>query len=289
MKSRVLTTLRPGLLAGALAFAAFTSTSHGATLTMNAIQDTTVLDEAFFRDTIYGGSEVLGIASYSSVGMILRFDTTNLASLAGATINSVSFTFTVASNAATTPSNAPNLIINQLSAANSAWTEGTSAGGDVNAVGGANREFLNKTGPGQPGTGTDWASGGNLISFNTPFAAADVAASYDAGSFADITFSDGDVHEFSLNGSDSAAFIAGWLGDSDLADAGVIVNVASGGTFFGGRDGISFNYAFDSVQAASGAAFITVDYTAIPEPSIYALIASAGVLVLVVRRRVKQA
>ncbi|GHC05085.1 PEP-CTERM sorting domain-containing protein [Cerasicoccus arenae] len=258
----------------------------GATLNMSAIQDTTILTEGFFQELPWGGNVQLGMAANNYQAMLLRFDTSSLGSLSGATINSVSITFTAATtNAVATPGNAGNLTFSQFSAANKGWVEGTGTGDQD--VTGATNPFSNKTGPFGTNEGVDWASGGNLIAGDTLLSGLDVSASYDAGSFADVVFTAGETQTYTISGVDSAALISGWLGDSDLADAGLVVSINGPGGFFGGREGstLAFQYAYNSVQAGSGAAILTVDYTAIPEPSTYALGLGVGAFILIAMRR----
>lgn len=252
------------LLAGSLSALSLVSPSaNAATLLLNISGDTTIAnqgDRNFFNVNNYGGTTTLTVRNYMEGFALMRFDTSGISALNGATINSVTLNFTTSS--ATTLTNAP-LRLAQLTASNSGWVEGTGNGGGSYAAGGATLNLANKTAgsgsAGSPsGTGTAWAGGGDFASYAgggnflgnaaTVYNLGNISGTFSAGSAFNLTISN-DV-------------ITNWLSNPTLALSGLtLVNGGAG------------NITLHSSEAANSAFYptITVDYTPVPEPGTVSL------------------
>jgi hypothetical protein len=255
------------LTAAALSCSFALSSAPAAVLTLNVVDDTYIQSDnavAFFQEANHGGDPTMTLASFGSKNLLLRFDTTGLGALTGATINSVQLNFTLTSGSLTAPS---NLLLAQLTNANSDWVEGTGTGFG-NTVAGADNFIRNGTNPtGTPWAGTSGAAGGTNSATSGVFFDLYAATLYSLGS---VT-SSGSTLTLTL----SSAVITNWMADPTAALAGLALSNVGGGS----------DINFRSVEGGIGFPTVTVDYTAVPEPSTGALLGLGMVGFLCLSRR----
>ncbi|HEV7301159.1 MAG TPA: PEP-CTERM sorting domain-containing protein [Tepidisphaeraceae bacterium] len=271
---------------GLLSVATTTGATHAAVLTLNSNADVTIVsrpNQDYFNAANYGARNDLQINSYAEYNTLQRFDTAGLAALTGATINSVTLNFTVATGNTATFNNA-NLKLAQLTAANSGWQQGNGGGQGSFSSSGATLYLANRTAgtgyEGNPGgTGTAWASssaGGPLVNFYAADQFQGNAATVYTFNGTTGTYAAGTTFSLTLNNN----VVTNWMSDPNLAAAGLLL-IANGGGVSGG--------VFASSETGSGPT-VTIDYTAaaVPEPTAMAVL-GLGAAIAMVRKRTRTA
>lgn len=229
-----------------------------------ATADTLTLDTSASITLIGTGSVVRGdrldMTTFNGTNSLIRFDTSGLSILDGATINSVTLDLTMQTTN-TTSSNVA-FEVRQLVAANSGWL-GTTAGytGTSTVASGAYKN--------QPTT-TPWASNGPITD------PANFSTTVYNGNIVPGTYTANQTYNFTLDNS----LITGWLGNASLASAGI-------GLF--APTGQYTTFTFQSIASATPGfrPTISIDYTPVPEPATYALLIGAATIGLAICRRRK--
>jgi hypothetical protein len=214
------------------------------TLILNASEDAWMDSNQVTNNN--GGDTQLNLGTNGNNRLaVMRFDVSSLATLSGATINSVTLNLTTPGIASSM-----NFSVSQLVAANFDWVEGTSSFGG--GAPGASMSFKNNTG------NVTWA-GGALGGFPTyqPLAA-NIAYNVYTGTTGIIAANG------TFNGVLSNTLISGWLGNANLASAGIVL--------YSSVNNASFAFYSSETGTTSRRPTITVDYTAVPEPTSMALV-----------------
>jgi hypothetical protein len=260
---------------GLIGILALPTQVKAATLVMNATEDTFLGGRAgFFAGNNYGGDVAVYLGNSVTYSPLLRFDVSGLSSLTGATINSVTLNLT----ASVTMTSSSTLWIFQVAAANSGWVEGTGTLGSPNTTLGASGTFANISGS------AAWAAGGNWGD--------DWMATMKAGNVSGSAVYTGALTTTVNTAKNlvlSNSLISGWLSNGALASAGIVLDTTTGGNPLSGGQAGQFQYGFHSSEASNSTfrPTITVDYTAVPEPTSMALVGAGLASLMVFRLRRK--
>lgn len=243
---------------GFLALACFAASANAAVLTLNPTADTYLRNSgATAENQSYGGASQLLAGQHATLNgltALFRFDLSALS--ASDTINSVTLTLT--SNASGSGT-AVTLTVFDLAAANAGWVEGNQNG--TVGTGEASAKFrVNQT--------TNWAGSTGARTAGTD---------YVNTSLASFTGNASTIGTGTLAFTSTGAFLT-----TVDAAAGGILNLWIGTPTL---TATSDFFRISSKEASATATSLVIDYSPIPEPSTWALLAFGLTSAMVLRRR----
>ncbi|MBC8008832.1 MAG: DNRLRE domain-containing protein [Burkholderiales bacterium] len=246
------------------------SAASAVTVNFNSSADTYLRGNA--GNNNYGALNSLLVGNHSSVGPftgLFRFDLSSLPT-SGITIDSVTLTLFSTANGSGT---SVTLSVFQLAAANANWLEGTSNDTTPGAPGAATWGNLNYNSA-NPGNPTPWAGSPGARTAGTDYINTSLASFTGNAS----TIGTGAM-AFTSTGSFSSTVLGSaggqlnlWIGIPTVVLANDFFRIASKETTGTNRDPL-----------------LSVNYTAVPEPSAFAALAGLGALGLVTLRRRRRA
>jgi len=246
------------VILGILAIASFATSANAVTLIVNPTADTYLRSS---ENQAYGGAAQILAGSHSTLNgltNLFRFDLSALPT-SGITIDSVTLTLT--SNASGSGT-AVTLHVFELAAANASWVEGTANGavvaGDASAL-----YRVNQT--------TAWAGGATSY-------ARTAGTDYVNTSLASFTGNASTIGTGTLGFTSTGAFST-----TVATFAGANLNLWVGTPTLTGANDF---FRISSKEASATATSLVINYTAIPEPSTYALLGMGLIgVVLATRHR----
>lgn len=253
--------------------------ARGATVTLNPIADTTVVQPGYNTLSLYenwGGSSLISATIYGSNPVygaygLLRFNLSTIPS--DVTITSAVLKMS-AGGGSYSYTRGETLQVWQLASGNAGWVEGTS---QIATGTGATGAYLNQTSYTNlsVNSGTNWASGGRFGPEVGDLGAEVGTLSLGSGVVLN------QVYSITL----APSAVQAWLTDSSLASAGLAFHMTNNGT----SSGNTFLF-FNSMNSGLESALLPqleITYSSVPEPGTFGLLGLGGCMLFAVYRKRK--